>query len=159
MESKLTSTNIWPPTIILAVASAMLIWYAELSSSLKDIIYWMPYGLAAVTAMLAIQFNRRQLIVVVLVNTFSYWLIVQYLQQPLDVPEAKMAFTLVCVFIPCNMVLNLLIKENGSKTLRAFLHYWMLIVQALVITILINYLSVDAQSLIENWFAPRPSTV
>ena len=156
MESKLTSTNIWPPTIILAVASAMLIWYAELSSSLKDIIYWMPYGLAAVTAMLAIQFNRRQLIVVVLVNTFSYWLIVQYLQQPLDVPEAKMAFTLVCVFIPCNMVLNLLIKENGSKTLRAFLHYWMLIVQALVITTLINYLSVDAQSLIENWFAPRP---
>ncbi len=156
MESKLTSTNIWPPTIILALASAMLIWYSELSSTIKDIIYWMPYGLAAVTAMLAIQFNRRQLIVVVLINTFSYWLIVQYLQQPIDVPGAKMAFTLCCLFIPVNLVLNLLIKENGSKTLRAWLHYWWLLVQIIVVSIAISYLSEDSLPYIDQWFMPRP---
>ncbi|MEE1673328.1 GGDEF domain-containing protein [Agarivorans aestuarii] len=156
MESRLTSQNILPPVIILSIASALLIWHSSLSASTHDIIYWMPYGLAAITAMLALQFNRRQLIAVVIVNTFSYWLIASYLQQPLSIPEAKFAFTAVCLFIPINLVLNQFINENGSTTPRALTIYGFLLVQMAGISLALNFFVSDTAEFITEWFEPRP---
>ncbi|GDY25978.1 GGDEF domain-containing protein [Agarivorans sp. Toyoura001] len=156
MESRLTSYNVFPSLVILSVAAGMLIWHSALSSNTRDIIYWMPYGLAAITAMLALQFNRRQLITVVMVNSFSYWIISNYLQQPLDVPEAKTAFTLICLFIPLNLVLNQFIRENGSKTRRAWLSYGFILIQVAAISLSINYFSTDLLGIIDEWFPPRP---
>ncbi|MGY5449394.1 diguanylate cyclase [Agarivorans sp. MS3-6] len=156
MESRLTSYNILPSLVILAMAAGMLMWYSSLSSNTRDIIYWLPYGLAAITAILALQFNRRQLVVVVFVNAFSYWLIFSYLQQPLDVAQARVAYALVCVFIPINLVANQFIRENGSRTRRAWICYCILLIQVIAIAITVDFLSDSIVAHIDNWFTPRP---
>ncbi|WP_439033354.1 GGDEF domain-containing protein [Agarivorans sp. QJM3NY_33] len=156
MESRLTSHNVFPSLAILMIATGTLIWYSSLSTNIRELIYWLPYGFATIITMLALQFNRRQLFVVALVNTFSYWLIVNYLQQPLAEPTASTCFTVLGLFIPFNLFLNQLVKDNGWITRRALVWYICLALQMLSIPVIIDFFALDMQGMIKQWFSPRP---
>lgn len=135
MKSKIEITNIALPIVILLGAVAALYNYPKTSVTTQDLLTWLPYGLGATALTFAWMFNRRQLIMSVLVCCYSYWLIQHFLQQPLSRHDAIICFSLLCGFIPINLLINQ-IPENGAATRRAQIFYAAFATQAIIIYVL-----------------------
>lgn len=156
MEQRIENSNIALPLVVLLAACAALYWYPSLSVDLQAIFVWLPYALGAVALSLSWMFNRRQLVVVVLVCCFSYWLIHRFLQQPLSQPDALLCFTLVSLLVPFNLLLNQAISENGVKTLRAKVMYGVVALQGLALYLIVMTHPQALLELAQSAFAPRP---
>ena len=101
------------PTILLAIAftqldaiSHYIVRYQPLSGKL-------PYILCAIACVIAHIYNRSRLLVLAVIVGGSYYLIQHHLQYSLDEPIAYFRYLLLCLLIPANILLMMLMPEKG----------------------------------------------
>lgn len=101
------------PALLLAIAFTQLdgindyiVRYQPLSANL-------PYILCSIACIIAHIYNRSRLLVLAVIVGGSYWLIQYHLQYSLDQPTTYFRYTLLCLLVPANILLMMLIPEKG----------------------------------------------
>ena len=101
------------PLLIMALALGLRPRVGEFESEILLLLSYLPWLLAAVTAMLAWQFNRLRFLLLALISAFAYGVVQLRLQTSLSNPGALEAFAGLSYGIPVTLTALLLVPEKG----------------------------------------------
>ncbi|TXR51377.1 GGDEF domain-containing protein [Reinekea thalattae] len=158
MRFKANKTLYILPLVTLLLATALVFYHQRFSSTVHEALLLLPYALAAVAVWLSVQFSKRQLLISVLISITSYAIIQLKLQQPLSLPSVLIAYSLLSLWVPICLLINLLVKENGLMATSSKIVYGLIALVTLIIIILYNSSSESLLIWIQQYFAPKPTT-
>ncbi|RKF19939.1 GGDEF domain-containing protein [Alginatibacterium sediminis] len=156
MYSKIPHYHVFPYLVICVLAGISVAQFDNLPLSFRQTLPWMPYALGIITSLLALQFNRRRLLVFVGLVASAYWGVFSFLQQPIANAQAFSVFTILSLILPSNLLLNLLLKDNGMRSKSAYVSYLVLALQVALIYIASLIAHPDALGSLQELFATRP---
>jgi diguanylate cyclase (GGDEF)-like protein len=101
------------PAILLATAFSQFVTISHYIVRYQPLSGKSPYILCAIACIIAHIYNRSRLLVLAVIVGGSYFLIQHHLQYSLDKPIAYFRYLLLCLLIPANIFLLMLMPEKG----------------------------------------------
>jgi diguanylate cyclase (GGDEF)-like protein len=101
------------PALLLAIAFIQLVSISDYIVRYQPLSGKLPYILCAFACVIAHIYNRSRLLIIAIIVGGSYWLIQNHLQYSLDEPATYFRYTLLCILVPANLLLMMLMPEKG----------------------------------------------
>lgn len=101
----------------------------------------LPYILLPVAVFLGEIFHQSRTSLAAIVLLFSYHIVQTWLQSPLSIPSTKLAYTLLAIALPLNLLMIHWLPERRLLTRSNIYFLAVLIVQFIAATLLVTYLS------------------
>ncbi len=101
------------PIALLAAAFALVFYGDALPPSLAGLKTYGPYIVFAIGAVLAASFNRGRAVLALTVLIAAYSVQQTWLQQALNVPQARAIYAALVILVPLNLALLALLPERG----------------------------------------------
>jgi diguanylate cyclase (GGDEF)-like protein len=101
------------PALLLAIAFTQLEAISDYIVRYQPLSGKLPYILCAIACVIAHIYNRSRLLVLAVIVGGSYWLIQHHLQYSLDEPTTYFRYTLLCLLVPANILIMMLMPEKG----------------------------------------------
>jgi diguanylate cyclase (GGDEF)-like protein len=101
------------PVLLLGLALALRGYIPFLGAEAQTLLINLPYLLAIVAGMLALQFNRGRFLLLALVTAGVYWLIQSRLQVSLSDPDAAASYKTLALGLPMIFFMLLVVPERG----------------------------------------------
>jgi hypothetical protein len=101
------------PALLLAIAFTQLNGINDYIDSYTALAVKLPYILCSIACVIAHIYNRSRLLVLAIIVGGTYWLIRTHLQSSLAQPTTHFRYTLLCLLVPANIVLMMLMPEKG----------------------------------------------
>jgi diguanylate cyclase (GGDEF)-like protein len=101
------------PALLLPLALVLRPYIPSLGAEALTLLTSLPYLLAIVSGVLALQFNRSRFLLLTLLTAGAYWLIQSKLQVSLNEPAAAMTYGAVGLGLPAIFLFLLLVPERG----------------------------------------------
>lgn len=111
---------------------------ASLPSSYLDLFYYLPYILSGVALLLANQFRQSAIAAAAILQIATYYLIQQWLQEPLRTPLPTQVFAYLSLFLPLNWLALSFVPEQKVSPRLGGLYVGGLLVQVGLVAMLIS---------------------
>ena len=148
------------PAALLVAAFILVFHSAALPPSLDGLRVYGPYFVFALGATLAGAFNRGRAVLAMIVLLAAYAAQQAYLQQELEMPQARAIYAALTVLVPLNLALLSLLPERGLLNPHSALRLGAIGIQALLVAWLASGSGTGAVDwMYQRFVDPPPFTV
>lgn len=129
------------PVLLALIVLAGLHHASPFSSTNEALVRSLPYILLPVVVFLGELFNQPRTSLAAIVLLFSYHIIQTWLQSPLSIPFTKLAYTILAVALPLNLLMIHRLPERRLMTRSNVFFLGAVLVQFIGAIFLINFLT------------------
>jgi diguanylate cyclase (GGDEF)-like protein len=137
------------PVALLILAILLYPKVEQLHSSQLVLLSWLPLGIAIITLVLCLRFNRSRIFFTALTVVLSY-VVVQWYMSGIGKAGANIIWPTLCLLLPLNILVYSLLKERGTFTLWGGTRFTLLLMPFIVIIGLAQFYPDDLNGLLNT---------